>query len=236
MNCSNTLSGTCFPPIHRFRRLSLLVGLIVGLNIASTGNAQVTVGAGVATQGTANDSSSGQVYIYSETFGAGAVGHTLDTWSFRSGGQSGATREVTPLLLEFSSGNNYTIRAIGTTVSSSPSTLYTQSFGAIHGSVDIDTTNFYFGWKDGGLETSNAGVISWAGSHSATAGSFSGSGGIALTSGVIDTNVSLGTALGVRGYRFSATTLSAVPEPSAFALIMGGGILALTATRRRRRC
>lgn len=235
MNCSTALSGFSHLFAPRFPQLSLLFGLIVGLNIVSIGNAQVTVGAGVATQGPTEDGDSGKVYIYDETFGAGATGHTLNTWSFYSSDFAGS-RDVTPLLLEFSSGSNYTIRAIGTTITASSSTVYTQSFGVVHGSTDIDTANFFFGWKDGGLETSNQGVISAFGDHGTTALAFSGSGGIALTSGVIDTNVSLSTALGTRGYRFSATTLSAVPEPSAFALIMGGGILALTATRRRRRC
>ena len=102
--------------------------------------------------------------MYKVGFGASGVGHFVDTWGFYGGGTTG--RSVTPLLLEHTGGNNYTLRAIGQTRTVGSGGIVTGlnanlPFNTQTGSSFIANASYYLGWKDGTQTSANQGVINF---------------------------------------------------------------------------
>ncbi len=202
------------------RWLSTVLFTIFSASIACAST--VTVGNSIINRGTLDSAST--AYVWLTGFGGDAIGKTLSTWSYYAG--SGASgRSITPLLLEFTSGEDYTLRAIGETQALSSGSAHTDLASNLQeGSASINNANFYFGWKDGTQTIANQGVITWSsagGGNSALA--LSGNSSQNITGSDIRNTLTFGnTALGNRTYSFQA---NAIPEINNTAILMGVSIL-----------
>jgi len=208
-------------PASSVRRFS--IGLVLTLALGLTARAQVTIGPGIGSEGGNLDGAQTSYVFIGQGFGAGAVGLTLTSWDFFSG-NTGGSLSVTPLLFQEDLDGNFTLMAIGASVTPPANTAVTNlAFNPQVGSAAITNANFYFGWKDGTQTTHNSGVISWnsiGGPESADA--LTGNSTQNLTSANVGTEITMGnTSLGDRTYQFDAFATSTVPEPSNFTLLAG---------------
>lgn len=204
--------------------------LSVLLVLAPSARAQVTVGNPIISAGTLDGATTAFV-MSGQPFGSGATGLNLTSWSFYAGIGG---RSVTPLLLEFSSGNTYVVRGIGQTVT--PSSAGAQSnlaFNVITGSAAITNGNFYFGWKDGSTTSPNEGVIAWSGTGPEQVQSLTDNSAMNITSAGLSLDFG-NTSLDSRTYSVSATA-SAIPEPSTNAALAAVAVLGFALYRRQRR-
>ncbi len=142
--------------------LSLFGVLLFGAQNAAA--APITIGNPIVPGGITDGAQT--TYVAKASFGVGAIGSELQTWSLHAHtGTSG--RSITPILLELISGANYALRAIGETqtvgggISLGVNTGI--AFNVQEGSAAITSGNFFFGWKDGGQTFANAGVINFQG-------------------------------------------------------------------------
>jgi hypothetical protein len=184
----------------------------------------------VVSQGILDGASTAYV-LSGQPFGSGANGLNLTSWSFYAG--TGG-RSITPLLLEFSSGNTYVVRGIGQTVTPSSAGAQTNlAFNVITGSAAITNANFYFGWKDGSTTSANQGVISWSGSGAEQVQSLTGNSSTNITTAGLSLDFG-NTSLDSRTYSVQATA-SAIPEPSTNAALAAVAVLGFAFYRRLRR-
>lgn len=172
------------------------------------------------------DSASTTFVMSSQGFGSAAIGNTVATWSYY-GGRGGLN--LTPVLFEYSgSGNNYVVRGVGTTVTTTLGANLDLPFNLVSGSTTITNGNFFFGWKDGTPSTPNQGSISFAnnaGSPQVLYFSSSGPSGFALSNTYSFTGGPLD-----RTYSISA---SAIPEPSVTAALFALAALGCAVWHRR---
>ncbi|MCH8043377.1 MAG: tandem-95 repeat protein, partial [Planctomycetes bacterium] len=107
----------------------------------------------------ANDTARGQVYIYAaDTFAANGI---VSEWSFFDNDGSG--RNVTPLVLQVIDDNgvtDYTVRGIGTTVTSNAGGVQTQIVDIVAGSGVLVSGQYTFGLYDGAINDLGDGAIS----------------------------------------------------------------------------
>ncbi len=208
-------------------RSLLFLGVL--LMLAPSARAQVTVGNPIISAGTLDGASTAFV-LSGQPFGSGATGLSLTSWSFYAG--TGG-RSLTPLLLEFSSGNTFVVRGIGQTVTPGSAGAQTNlAFNVITGSSAITNGNFYFGWKDGSTTSANQGVISWSGSGPEQVQSLTGNSSTNITSAGLSLDFG-NTSLDSRTYSVSATA-SAIPEPSTTVALAAVAALGFACYRRRR--
>ncbi len=201
------------------------------LLLAPSARAQVTIGNPIISAGILDGASTAYV-LSGQPFGSGATGLSLTSWSFYAGTGSGG-RSITPLLLEFSSGNTYVVRGIGQTVTPSSAGAQTNlAFNVITGSAAITNANFYFGWKDGSTTSANQGVISWSASGTEQVQSLTGNSSTNITSAGLSLDFG-NTSLDSRTYSVSATA-SAIPEPSTTVALAAVAALGFACYRRRR--
>jgi hypothetical protein len=132
-------------------------------NVDATVNVAVTAGLittplnfGLSTNGSIDGAQS--VYLIPVDGFASAVGQDVLTWSFASG-NFGGDRSITPLLFE-KVGEDYVLRAIGTTQQAQGNTVYQDlPFNVLVGDASIKNADYIFGWKDGTQTQDNEGVI-----------------------------------------------------------------------------
>ena len=132
-------------------------------NVDATVNVAVTAGLittplnfGLSTNGSIDGAQS--VYLIPVDGFASAIGQDVLTWSFASG-NFGGDRSITPLLFE-KVGEDYVLRAIGSTQQAQGNTVYQDlSFNVLVGDASIKNADYIFGWKDGTQTQGNEGVI-----------------------------------------------------------------------------
>jgi len=205
---------------------------LLALCAKSVEAAPITIGNPLVPGGFTDSAST--TYVAEASFGAGAIGSELQTWSLNA---NNTGRSITPILLELISGANYARRAIGETqtvgggISLGVNTAI--AFNVQEGSAAITSGNFFFGWKDGGQTSANQGVINFTGTGGFNIRALTGNSSQNLTSADIGASLAFGNNLGARGYAFEATADLPISEPGMLA-IFGLGLIGLGLTRRHR--
>jgi hypothetical protein len=181
-------------------------------NVDATVNVAVTAGLittplnfGLSTNGLIDGAQS--VYLIPVDGFASAIGQDVLTWSFASG-NFGGDRSITPLLFE-KVGEDYVLRAIGSTQQAQGNTVYQDlAFNVLVGDASIKNADYIFGWKDGTQTQGNEGVIA----------NVSGSPGLWISrqqgQAITEQNINLpvdfsvryDTSYGGRDYQFSVNT------------------------------
>lgn len=166
-------------------------------------------------------------YVSYDGFGVAAIGSEISAWSmYAHGGTVGAN--ITPLLFEYVSGSNFTLRAIGETYTVGSTGLHTDiAFNVQAGSASILSSDYYFGWKDGTQTSANTGVISMdLGGGSFSVAALSGNSTQNVTGSDVGTDLTFGNFLGTRIYSFQAKTADAVaanvPLAAPYVLMLAG--------------
>ena len=216
------------------------LGVCAGLLCSVSAQAvQVTIGNNVIDRAVKDTAAT--TYVSYESFGAAAIGESLSTWSIYAESFSNGLK-ITPLLFEFLTGtpdntnNDFVLRGIGETITIgvADSSYLDLTFNVQEGSAAITSSNYYFGWKDGGQTTANTGVISWdvSGADFDVA-ALDGNSTQNVTVADIGNSLSFNNFLGSRIYSFEAkTTAVATPAPGmAMLLGLAGTFVAL---RRKR--
>ncbi len=216
-----------------FLRSAKIAALLFVLTAFVTGlRGQVTIGNPIVDHN--NRDGAQTTYLFAvQSFGSGANGYTLSTWSFYA--NAGTTGEqITPLLFE-NVGGNIILRAIGTTQTVTANTAYIDlAFGPVEGSALIDSANFYFGWKDGSQTSPNQGVISFDSSGGGAMYALSGNSMENITGIDIGNAYDFSNNVTGRVYSVSATAIEAIPEPANVATFVGALAVGVVAWRRRR--
>lgn len=185
-------------------------------SLFGSASAQVVVGNPIVDRA-AIDTAQTMFVLSSQGFGAQAIGHEVVSWSYYSGSIG---LMLTPVLFEYTgSGNNYIVRGIGASVTTTLGAHLDLPFNVVSGSATIANANYFLGWKDGTPNTANVGSI-LLDYNSSSAGPdvlFVGSG---VPSGIeVSDSFDFNGPLLERTYSISATAV-AVPEPStAVALV-----------------
>ncbi len=214
------------------RKAVVFTFLLVGINFAS--QAGVIVGYDLIERDLFNLNLQ-TTYVATQTFGTPAVGGELTTWSFFPGNGT-VLNELTPLLLEFSGGSDYILRAIGETfiLGQTPGDGTNIAFNAQAGDATIINANYVFGWFDdlhtlnnsrSTIDYDNTGTFNMRALTGFSSQSFSGTD--------VGATFEFGESLGNRAYSFQAV-VATVPEPSTYALIISG-LLGMTFMHRKRR-
>ncbi len=197
-----------------------------------------TVGDPLITRET-TDTATGYMFAYDGSFGA--VGNVL-TWSFDAASNSPyshvAGHKITPMLLDPTTPGGWTVTGVGATQTVSGPGVYTFSFSLVSGSNMVGP-NLTFGWYDGSATAANQGTISFdrattaigvrdfmnpqfpvLGNAYATKSDFTGANdGTSWTGGRI--------------YSVQFDPPSDAPEPSSWAMILGGALTIIAFGRHR---
>jgi hypothetical protein len=208
----------------------LLIGSMQAITAGIVGNPLIPRGA--------TDTASGYLFAYDGTFGA--AGNVL-TWSFAAGSTSNsnvAGHQITPMILDPTTPGGWTVTGIGATQTVSGPGVYTFSFSLVSGSDMVGPTTT-FGWYDGFARAANPGTISFdrtttaVGFRDFMSPQFPVLGKAYATSSDF-TGANDGTSwTGGRIYSVQFDPPSDAPEPSSWAMILGGA-LTMIAFRRGR--
>lgn len=209
------------------KRAALAVALISATAVSAPAFAAETIGA-PTTDREWSDTASNLTLILSQAF---TTAGKLNSYSFFAE-QAG---DVTPLLFTRDTDGgttNFTVSAIGTTRNVGAG-LSTFDFGAVSGS-NIFGADSYFGFR-----TSSLGVVSFDYNDGTVPGAFAKQQrngdpvGSVFSFDAGDAGPNTATGLNYRTYSINATA-SAVPEPAAWALMIGGFGMVGGAMRRRK--
>jgi hypothetical protein len=212
--------------IHAFLLIGSMQAIIAG-----------TVGDPVINR-EATDLATGYMFAYDGSFGT--LGHVL-TWSFDAGSSNPwnvAGHQITPMLLDPTTPEGWTVMGIGATQIVSGPGVYTFSFSLVSGS-NMVSPNMTFGWYDGSATAANTGSISF--DRTATAIGFRDfmspqfpvlGKAYATSSDFTGANDPTGWT-GGRVYSVQFDPPSDVPEPSSWAMILGGALTIIAFNRRR---
>jgi hypothetical protein len=197
-----------------------------------------TVGDPLITRGT-TDTASGYLFAYDGSFGA--VGNVL-TWSFDAGSNNAALQvaghQITPMILNTTTPGGWTVTGIGATQTISGPGVYTFSFSLVSGSNMVGP-NLTFGWYDGSATAANQGTISFDRSTTAIGfRDFSSPAFPVLGNSYVTQNDFTGANDGTswtggRIYSIQFDPPSDAPEPSSWAMILGGSLTIVAFKRRR---
>jgi hypothetical protein len=204
----------------------LLVGSIQGLTAGTIGDPPILR--------ETTDTYSGYLFAYDGTFGGPG---SVSTWSFYAGeadpnvpNMSVVGHEITPVLLDPTNPNGWTITAIGTTRTVSGPGLYEFDFDVVFGS-DLVTSNLTFGWYDGSSTSANQGTISFdraatdIGVRDFTAPVFPVLGSSYTTKNDFTGANEPDGWSGGRIYSVQFDPPEDVPEPASLAMFLGGSAL-----------
>lgn len=197
-----------------------------------------TVGDPLTTRET-TDTASGYLFAYDGSFG---VAGQILAWSFDAGSSNAglqvAGHQITPIIMDQTTSGGWTVTGIGATQTVSGPGVYTFSFSLVSGSNMVGP-NFTFGWYDGSATAANQGTISFDRATTAVGfRDFVNSAfpvlGTAYATQNDFTGANDGTSwTGGRVYSVQFDPPSDAPEPSSWAMILGG-VLTIVAFKRRR--
>lgn len=214
-------------------RVNLLKVAIAGAFVLTGYSASAeTIGAPLV-QRSIIDLARGSIFALNDGFSSGGV---LSSWSFFNldGGTVG--RYITPLIFS-KSGSGYIIQAVGESRRNDGSGLQTFTFSSVS-RAPLVQAGMLFGWKQGqDADPNTQGIVEFDVVPQVSAGTQQFFGEYHAGDLVLNKNLGLGMELNAsagsfRDYSIQAT-ISAVPEPEAFALALAGIGIAGLATRRK---